>query len=148
MQKKLTPEEYQKIADRKSPASKLGLNCIKAFCIGGLICTLGQAFFNFYQWRGLDQELAGTATSISLVFLSVLLTALNIYPKIAKHGGAGTLVPITGFANAMSAPAIEAQTEGAVLGVGVKLFTIAGPVIVYGVVASMVAGVLFWIFNL
>lgn len=143
MSKKLTKKEYQKIVERKSPSSKLLKNCIKAFLIGGTICLIGQCFLSFYQTLNLSEEMTGAATSITMVFIGVLLTGLDIYPKIAKHGGAGTLVPITGFANAVSAPAIEAKTEGFVLGVGAKIFTIAGPVILYGTLASFLAGIVF-----
>lgn len=117
-----------------------------AFLFGGAICTVGEYFLKFYQSLELSEELAGSATSITMVFLGVLLTGLDIYPKLAKHAGAGTLVPITGFANSVAAPAIEARTEGLVLGVGAKIFTIAGPVITYGLVASVAAGLIFWIF--
>ena len=143
MSKKLTKKEYQKIVERKSPSSKLLKNCIKAFLIGGTICLIGQCFLSFYQTLNLSEEMTGAATSITMIFIGVLLTGLDIYPKIAKHGGAGTLVPITGFANAVSAPAIEAKTEGFVLGVGAKIFTIAGPVILYGTLASFLAGIIF-----
>lgn len=143
MSKKLTKKEYQKIVERKSPSSKLLINCIKAFLIGGTICLIGQCFLSFYQTLNLSEEMTGAATSITMIFIGVLLTGLDIYPKIAKHGGAGTLVPITGFANAVSAPAIEAKTEGFVLGVGAKIFTIAGPVILYGTLASFLAGIVF-----
>ena len=143
MSKKLTKKEYQKIVERKSPSSKLLINCIKAFLIGGTICLIGQCFLSFYQTLNLSEEMTGAATSITMIFIGVLLTGLDIYPKIAKHGGAGTLVPITGFANAVSAPAIEAKTEGFVLGVGAKIFTIAGPVILYGTLASFLAGIIF-----
>lgn len=143
MTKKLTKQEYQKMVDRKSPSSKVFKNSIKAFLIGGTICLIGQVFLNFYKTFNLSEELTGAATSITMIFIGVLLTGLDIYPKIAKHAGAGTLVPITGFANAVSAPAIESKTEGFVLGVGVKIFTIAGPVILYGTLASFVAGIVF-----
>lgn len=135
--------EYDEYVKNKTPDSKLLKNCSKAFIIGGAICTLGQALLNLYQYLGLSQEDASTVVSISLIFLSALLTGLDIYPKIAKHAGAGTLVPITGFANSIAAPALEAKTEGYVLGVGAKVFTIAGPVILYGVLASMLAGIVY-----
>ena len=144
MSQKMSKEEYQSIVDRKSPSSKLLKNSIKAFLIGGTICTIGQCFLSFYQGIIPDKELAGSATSITMILIGVLLTGFDIYPKIAKHGGAGTLVPITGFANAVSAPAIEAKTEGYILGVGAKIFTIAGPVILYGTIASFWAGVIFY----
>lgn len=135
--------EYNEYVKSKTPNSKVVKNCIKAFLFGGAICTLGQVLLNLYQYLGLSQEDASTVVSISLVFLSALLTGLDIYPKIAKHAGAGTLVPITGFANSVAAPALEAKTEGYVLGVGAKVFTIAGPVILYGVIASMLAGIVY-----
>lgn len=144
MSQKMSKEEYQSMVERKSPSSKLFKNCIKAFLIGGIICTIGQCFLSFYQTIIPDKELAGSATSITMILIGVLLTGLDIYPKIAKHGGAGTLVPITGFANAVSAPAIEAKTEGFILGVGAKIFTIAGPVILYGTIASFCAGLIFF----
>ena len=143
MSKNISKKEYKKMVDRKSPSSKVFKNSIKAFLIGGTICLIGQCFLSFYKYINLSEELSATATAISMVFLGVLLTGLDIYPKIAKHAGAGTLVPITGFANAVSAPAIEAKTEGFVLGVGAKIFTIAGPVILYGTLASFLAGIIF-----
>ena len=123
-------------------------DCINAFWIGGLICTLGQLIMNGYSALGLDKTDAGTATSMTLVFLSAVLTGLSIYDDLAKVAGAGTLVPITGFANAVAAPAVEFKTEGFILGVGAKMFTIAGPVIVYGVSASVVYGLIYWITTL
>lgn len=138
-------EEYKKLAERKAPVSKVGKNCTFAFLIGGSICTVGQFFSNLYNDLGLSADMSSAAVSVTMIFIGVLLTGLNIYPKIAKHAGAGTIVPITGFANAVAAPAIEAKTEGMVMGVGAKLFTIAGPVIVYGMAASAVSGVIYWI---
>ena len=143
MSEKLSKKEYQKLANDKSPKSKLLKNSVKAFLIGGSICTIGQCFLSFYNYIGLTEKVSSTATSISMILIGVLLTGFGIYPKIAKHGGAGTLVPITGFSNAVSAPAIEAKTEGYVLGVGAKIFTIAGPVILYGTLASFVAGIIY-----
>lgn len=143
MSKNISKKEYQKMVEKKSPSSKTLKNSVKAFLIGGTICLIGQCFLSYYETLNLSEELTGAATSISMIFLGVLLTGLDIYPKIAKHGGAGTLVPITGFANAVSAPAIEAKTEGFVLGVGAKIFTIAGPVILYGTLASFLAGIVF-----
>ena len=116
-----------------------------AFLVGGAICVLGQAFMVFYEKMGVEQKYASTLVSMTLVALSALLTGLSLYDDIAKFAGAGTLVPITGFANAISAPAVEFKTEGFILGVGAKMFTIAGPVIVYGVSASVVYGVVYWI---
>ena len=141
----MTDKEYQKLVDDISPKSPIGKDCLGAFVIGGIICVIGQFFINFYAKLGLDKESAGTAASMSLVVISATLTGLSLYDNIAKFAGAGTLVPITGFANSISAPAVEFKTEGFILGVGAKMFTIAGPVIVYGLSASVVYGLLYWI---
>ena len=140
----MSNEEYVNYVSEKSPKSKLGLNCLKAFLIGGLICTIGQCFLNLYKYLGADKETAFTLVTVTMIFLGSLLTGLNIYPKIAKHGGAGTLVPVTGFSNAVTAPALEAKTEGYILGVGAKIFTIAGPVILYGTLSSIVCGIIYF----
>ena len=140
----MTEREYGKLVREMSPNSPIWKDCLNAFWIGGLICTLGQVFVNWYGSLGLSKTDAGTAASMTLVTLSALLTGLSLYDDIAKHAGAGTLVPITGFANAVAAPAVEFKTEGFVLGVGAKMFTIAGPVIVYGVSASVVYGIIYW----
>ena len=144
----MTEREYGKLTEELSPRSPMGMDCLKAFVIGGLICTLGQVFTNWYGKLGLEKADAGTLTSMTLVALSALLTGLSLYDNIAKHAGAGTLVPITGFANSIAAPAVEFKTEGFVLGVGAKMFTIAGPVIVYGVSASVVYGLIYWIWSM
>jgi len=144
----LTEREYGKLVQKISPKSTIWRDCVNAFWIGGLICTLGQLAMNGYQALGLEEKDAGTATSMTLVALSALLTGLSLYDDIAKVAGAGTLVPITGFANAIAAPAVEFKTEGFILGVGAKMFTIAGPVIVYGVSASVVYGLIYWITTL
>ena len=144
----MTNKEYGKLVKEMSPKSPILKDCINAFWIGGLICTIGQVFMNLYSNLGLDKTDAGTATSMTLVTLSALLTGLSLYDNIAKHAGAGTLVPITGFANSIAAPAIEFKTEGFILGVGAKIFQIAGPVIVYGVSASVVYGLIYWITTL
>ena len=141
----MTEREYGKLVKELSPDSPMGKDCLLAFLVGGLICTVGQAFLELYGNLGMDKEYAGTATSMTLVALSALLTGLSLYDNIAKFAGAGTLVPITGFANAVAAPAVEFKTEGFILGVGAKIFTIAGPVIVYGVAASVVYGLIYWI---
>ena len=141
----MNKSEYKKLADRKMPASKIGKNCLIAFLVGGTICMIGQFILNFYKRIGLDEETAGTCTSVTLILIGVILTGLGVYPKIAKHAGAGTIVPITGFANAVSSPAIESKTEGMVMGVGANMFKIAGPVIVYGITASFVAGIWYFI---
>ncbi|MBE6979134.1 MAG: stage V sporulation protein AC [Ruminococcaceae bacterium] len=142
---KMTEREYEKLVAELSPKSPLWRDCLNAFWIGGLICTVGQFFINWYSNLGLDRENAGTAASMTLVAISAVLTGLSLYDNIAKHAGAGTLVPITGFANSVAAPAVEFKTEGFILGVGAKMFTIAGPVIVYGVSASVVYGFVYWI---
>ena len=144
----MTEKEYGKLVERLSPKSPIWKDCLGAFVIGGLICTLGQVFMNVYDRLGLNKTDAGTATCISLIFLSALLTGFSHYDNIAKFAGAGTLVPITGFANAITAPAVEFKTEGFILGVGAKMFTIAGPVIVYGISAGVVYGLIYWITTL
>ena len=144
----MTEKEYEKLVKSLSPKSPILKDCIFAFLIGGLICAPGQAILNGYTALNLDETTAGTATSMTLVAISALLTGLSLYDNIAKYGGAGTLVPITGFANAIAAPAVEFKTEGFILGVGAKMFTIAGPVIVYGVSASVVYGLIYWITTL
>ena len=144
----MTEREYGRLVKEMSPGSPIWKDCLAAFLIGGAICTLGQCFINLYSRLGLEKESAGTAASMSLVALSALLTGLSLYDNIAKYAGAGTLVPITGFANAIAAPAVEFKTEGFILGVGAKMFTIAGPVIVYGVSASVVYGFIYWITTL
>lgn len=143
----MTEKEYAKLVAERMSKSSMWKDCLWAFVIGGLICTLGQFLMTFYgQW--LAKTDAGTAASMTLVALSALLTGLSLYDNIAKFAGAGTLVPITGFANSISAPAVEFKTEGFILGVGAKMFTIAGPVIVYGTVASVVYGLIYWITTL
>lgn len=144
----MTEKEYGRLSREKMHPSPIWKDCINAFWVGGLICTLGQAFLNLYGGLGLDKQDAGTAVSMTLVVLSALLTGLSLYDDIAKIGGAGTMVPITGFANAVAAPAVEFQTEGYILGVAAKMFTIAGPVIVYGVSASVVYGLIYYIWQL
>lgn len=143
----MTEREYNELVKSMAPKSPVIKDCIFAFLVGGAICTLGQLIMNIYKALGLDKETAGTAMSMTLVALSALLTGLSLYDDIAKHAGAGTLVPITGFANAVAAPAVEFKTEGFVLGVGAKMFTIAGPVIVYGISASVVYGLIYWLWT-
>ena len=141
---KMSNEEYIKYVEKQNPKSPILLNCIKAFVIGGAICAIGQVFLNIYKALGLDKETASTLVTVTMIFIGALLTGLNIYPKIAKHGGAGTLVPVTGFSNAVSAPALEAKTEGYVLGVGAKMFTLAGPVILFGTLSSVICGIIYF----
>lgn len=143
----MTEKEYDALVKEMMPRSPMGKDCLNAFWIGGLICVIGQFFINRYSDLGLDKEMAGTAASMTLVALSALLTGLSIYDNIAKYAGAGTLVPITGFANAIAAPAVEFKTEGMILGTAAKMFTIAGPVIVYGLSASVVYGLIYWLWT-
>ncbi len=144
----LNKKDYKKYTEKHAPRSPLLKNCIWAFTVGGLICVIGQALSDIYMKWGMSKETAGTVTSVTLIFFAVLLTGIGIFDDIAKRAGAGTLVPITGFANAVASPAIDTKTEGFILGVGAKMFTIAGPVIVYGTVASVVYGVIYWITTL
>ena len=144
----MTEKEYEKMVQSLAPKSPMWKDCINAFWIGGLICTLGQLIMNGYMALEMEKMDASCATSMTLVAIAALLTGFSIYDDIAKFAGAGTLVPITGFSNAVAAPAIEFKTEGFVLGVGAKIFTIAGPVIVYGVSASVVYGLIYWISTL
>ena len=144
----MTEREYGKLVKQMVPKSPMLKHSIWAFTVGGLICTLGQFLLERYTAWGLGKETAGTATSMTLIALSALMTGLSLYDNLAQYAGAGTLVPITGFANAVSAAAIEFKTEGWVLGLGAKMFTIAGPVIVYGTVASVIYGVVYWVTTL
>ena len=140
----MTPKEYQAYVKRMQKKSPLGKDMALAFVIGGLICVAGQAIGDGFRAAGLNTEDAGTATSVSLVFLSALLTGLGLYHRLARFGGAGTLVPITGVANAVVSPALDFKAEGFVTGMAAKMFVIAGPVIVYGTLASVVYGVVLW----
>lgn len=137
----MSPKEYQQYVHQKAKKSPIVKDTVLAFLIGGLICVIGQAIQNGWSAAGLNQEDAGTATSCTLVFLSALLTGLNLYNKIARFGGAGTLVPITGFANAVVSPAIDFKSEGFITGMAARMFTVAGPVIVFGTAASVVYGI-------
>ena len=145
---KPTKQEYDAMVKRVSPPSPLLKDCLMAFLFGGGLCLLGELIFEGVRLGGMEEKAARGICSVALIFLSILLTGLQVYDNIAKIAGAGTLVPITGFANAMSSPAIEFKTEGFVLGLGAKLFTIAGPVIVYGTVASVLYGIIYWISTL
>ncbi len=142
---KITQKEYADILKEVSPDSPLGPDMLKAFVVGGIICTIGQCFLNFYMKILQERDLASTATSISLIFIAAALTACNVFDSLAKFAGAGTLVPITGFSNAVVSPAMEYKTEGYILGVGSKMFVIAGPVIVYGTASSVIAGLIWMI---
>lgn len=137
-------ESYNDYVEQVTPKHSCLKNCAQAFVTGGIICTIGQAVMNMYMlWN--DKDTAAAWTTLTLVLISVILTALNIYPSITKWGGAGSLVPITGFANSVAAPAIEFKKEGFVFGVGCKIFTIAGPVILYGLLLSWILGIIYWI---
>ena len=137
-----TAQEYSDYVDKKSPNSPIWKNCFRAFWVGGLICTIGQLIFDFCKFKGLDQTSSSTVVSIILIGLAAILTGLNIFNKIGKFAGAGSLVPITGFANSIVSPAIEYKSEGYVMGVGGKMFTVAGPVLVFGISASIIVGIL------
>ena len=143
----MTPQEYQAYVKQKAKKSPIFKDVVLAFAIGGAICMLGQLIQNGWSAAGLNKEEAGTATSCTLVFLSALLTGLNLYSKLARHGGAGTLVPITGFANAVVSPAIDFKSEGFITGMAAKMFTVAGPVIVFGTVASVFYGIALKLFK-
>lgn len=142
-----TQKEYQNYVDKKSPNSPILKNCINAFLIGGLICSIGQIIHDYCIFRGISENIASTIVSILLIGLSAFLTGLNIFNKIGKIAGAGSLVPITGFANSIVAPAMEYKSEGYVMGVGAKMFTVAGPVLVYGISTAIVVGLIYLIIN-
>jgi stage V sporulation protein AC len=144
---RITKKEYGELVKKNSPNTKSSVNCTKAFLIGGAICTVGQGFLNLYAHLGFGRREAGALTSMTLIFIAAIMTGLRLYEKLAKHGGAGTLVPITGFANAVVAPALEHKSEGWVHGIGTKMFSIAGPVLVYGIAASALYGVLYFLFG-
>lgn len=148
MDKLKQQEAYKNYVKQKTPVHNLPLNMIKAFVTGGAICVIGQIIMNICENQGLDKEVSGGWTSMILILMSVILTGCNLYPGIAKFGGAGALVPITGFANSVASPAIEYKKEGQVMGVGCKIFTIAGPVILYGIFTSWVLGLGYWILKL
>lgn len=147
-QKKAKQEEYNDYVKQVTPTRNLFLQMSKAFVTGGIICTIGQFILNICENYGLDKDVSGGWCSMLLILFSIILTGFNIYPGIAKWGGAGALVPITGFANSVAAPAIEFKKEGQVFGIGCKIFTIAGPVILYGVFTSWVLGLIYWILKL
>ena len=144
----MTEKQYDQLISELSPRAPSRRDCLWAFCVGGGICVLGQFFINWYTSLGLEKQDASGAASMTLVALAAVLTGLSLFDDIAKRAGAGTLVPITGFANAIAAPAVEFQTEGFILGTAAKMFTIAGPVIVYGVSASVVYGLIYWIWSI
>ena len=144
----ITNKDYEQMNKKASPPSKSYINIPMAFLVGGLICTIGQFLLQTYSSLGMPKDIAAAATSVTLVFLSSLLTGLNVYDMIAKHAGAGTLVPITGFANAVVSPAMEFKSEGLILGLAAKMFVIAGPVLCYGTAASAICGLFIYLFGL
>ncbi len=146
MEKVNTQREYSEYVNKKSPNSPILKNCFNAFWVGGLICSIGQIIMDFCMYKGMDNTSASTVVSISLIAISAILTALNIFNRIGKFAGAGSLVPITGFANSIVSPAIEYKSEGYVMGVGGKMFTVAGPVLVFGISASVIIGIIASIF--
>lgn len=146
---KISKDTYARFADAHAPRSPIGKNCLWAFLVGGCICTVGQMLRDVFQnLCSLSEETAGTLTSVSLILAAVILTALGVFDNLAKRAGAGTLVPITGFANAVVSPAIDSHAEGLILGVGAKIFTVAGPVLLYGTLAGFVYGVIYWLCGL
>ncbi len=142
-----TKADYQKYVDEKTPNSPIWLNILKAFVVGGIICLIGQFIADYLTSRGLDKDTVSSTTSIALIFIGIFLTSINVYNRIGKFAGAGSIVPITGFANSIASPAIEFKSEGLVLGVGAKLFQVAGPVLVYGISTSIVVGLLYYLFK-
>ena len=140
-------EEYQKYVDEKTPNSPIFKNCFNAFWVGGLICTIGQIIFEFCEYRQINETNSYAIVSIILIFLSSFLTAINIFNRIGKFAGAGSLIPITGFANSVVSPAMEYKSEGYIMGVGAKMFTVAGPVLVYGISTSIIVGFFYVLFN-
>lgn len=146
MEKINTPKEYNDYVDKKSPNSPILKDCFNAFWVGGLICSIGQLILDFCLYKGMDNKIASTVVSISLIAISAILTALNVFNRIGKFAGAGSLVPITGFANSIVSPAIEYKSEGYVMGVGGKMFTVAGPVLVFGISASVIVGIIATLF--
>jgi stage V sporulation protein AC len=144
----MSNQEYNKYVSDRAEPSPIWKNMLWAFCVGGGICTVGQALSNLYQSWGASKDDAGTLVSVTLVFAAALLTGLGVFDDIAKRAGAGTLVPITGFANAMVSPALEFKSEGLITGTGAKLFTVAGPVLAYGISASVVYGVILWLIQM
>lgn len=141
----MTKEKYAELVKERSKDSRIAIDCAKAFVIGGAICTIGQGILELFLYLNFEEDTAKTLTSVSLIFIGVLLTALHQYERLAKHGGAGTLVPITGFANAMSSPAIEFKAEGLITGLAAKMFVIAGPVLVYGTAAAVLYGIIYYV---
>lgn len=147
MDKIETNKQYQDYVNKKSPNSPILKNCFNAFWVGGLICIIGQVILDFCKFRGLDEEASGSIASIILIGLSAFLTGLNLFNRIGKFAGAGSIIPITGFSNSIVSPAMEYKSEGYIMGVGAKMFTVAGPVLVFGISASILVGIVYLIFN-
>lgn len=147
MEKPIGKHEYQKLVEKKAPGSKIARNIFTSFITGGAICAVGQGVMMFVESLGADKETMAAVTSIVMIFLGAFLTGINVYDEISKFGGAGALVPITGFSNSIVSPAIEYKKEGYIMGVGAKMFLIAGPVLVYGIFASVVAGIVYFIWK-
>ena len=143
----ITKRDYQDYVDKKTPNSPILKNCFNAFWVGGLICVIGQIISSYCKYQGLDTQISGTIVSIILIGISAFLTGLNLFNKIGKFAGAGSLIPITGFANSIVSPAMEYKSEGYVMGVGAKMFTVAGPVLVYGISSSIIIGIIYFIFK-
>ena len=148
MKKTFTKEDYANYVKSVSPNSKLGINVIKAFVVGGLICIIGQFVINYLKAKGLDKETVSSLTSIVMIFLGAFLTGLNVYDEIGRFAGAGSIVPISGFANSVASPAMEFKSEGLILGMGAKMFIVAGPVIVYGICSSIIVGIIYYLLSL
>lgn len=143
-----TKADYQKYVDEKTPNSPIWLNILKAFIVGGIVCLIGQFIADYLTSRGLDKDTVSSTTSIALIFIGIFLTSINVYNRIGKFAGAGSIVPITGFANSIASPAIEFKSEGHIMGIGAKMFIIAGPVLVFGINASILYGLILWVFKL
>lgn len=148
MKKTFTKEDYANYVKSVSPNSKLGINVMKAFVVGGLICIIGQFVINYFKAKGLDKETVSSLTSIVMIFLGAFLTGLNVYDEIGRFAGAGSIVPISGFANSVASPAMEFKSEGLILGMGAKMFIVAGPVIVYGICSSIIVGIIYYLLSL
>lgn len=144
----VTGKEYEKMAQKAAPPSHMVKNFLMAYLTGGLICTFGELLFTLYSYWGASEKDARMAVSVTLIFITAFLTGIGVFDKIARHAGAGTIVPITGFANSVASPALEFKSEGKIMGTGVQMFSIAGPVIVYGTAAAVVYGLIVWIFRL
>lgn len=138
-------KKYDKMVEESTPTSNLLFNCFKAFIVGGLICIIGQFVMNFFISRGVDKESVGPFVSLTMIFLGAFLTGIGVYDDIGKHAGAGSVVPITGFANSIVSPAMEFKKEGYILGIGAKMFTVAGPVLVYGISSSIIVGLIHYL---